>query len=313
MSYNDGMARVRSLQPARPEDLAPAFRLMFRQLPAEDREPRVANALHLVSCGELEREGVLVVHGRRELIGALVCVPLPGASGLVWPPQVADGHLREEIENQLVQGARTWLRQRGARLAQALVPVEEASHAAALLRNGFTLVTRLHYMRHDLQDLGEPVANRAEPSLSYLPYRADTVARFHQTLLRTYENTLDCPELNGVRSLAEIIEGHKAQGVHDPDRWWLAEEAGRPLGVVLMTDVPDLGGWDLSYVGVVPEARGRGVGSALTRAALHEARRAAAERMILAVDGRNQPAWCMYRRLGFEPAEQREVYLTFFP
>jgi ribosomal protein S18 acetylase RimI-like enzyme len=310
MRYNDGMARALLAQPARREDLAPAFRLMFRHVPAADHEARVANALYLIARGELEREGVLVVRGRRGLVGAMVGVPLRGATGLVWPPWAVDGPQREAIEDQLVQAVSAWLRQRGAKLAQALLPLDEAFLGDALVRNGFLHVTRLQYLQHDLTD---PAAlDSRAPRLTFLPYRGETVERFHRTLMRSYEGTLDCPELNGVRSVAEIIDGHKGQGIHDPDRWWLAEEAGQPVGVLLLADVPDLGGWDLSYVGVVPEARGRGVGRALTRLALDEAQAAGVDRVTLAVDMRNEPAWRMYRQLGFEAAEQREVYLAFY-
>jgi mycothiol synthase len=62
----------------------------------------------------------------------------------------------------------------------------------------------------------------------------------------------------------------------------------------------------------VPEARGRGIGRALTALALAEARGAGAERVTLAVDVRNEPACRLYARLGFQVTEQREVYLTFF-
>src|SRR5437879_3310126 len=150
MTYNDGMAGVPSARPARWEDLAPAFRLMFQQVPAADREARVANALYLVARGELEREGVLVVGGDPDLLRALVCVPLRGAAGLVWPPQAVDGPRRREVEDRLVQFANTWLHRRGAKLAQALIPPDEALLAEPLLRNSFAYVTRLHYMGHDL-------------------------------------------------------------------------------------------------------------------------------------------------------------------
>jgi mycothiol synthase len=261
----------------------------------------------------LARDGVLVVRGRRRLRGALVCVPLTGASGLVWPPQSAAAKDRQAVEDALARSACAWLRGHGAKLAQALLPPDEADLAAPLLRNGFRHVTRLHYLRRDLHNLAHPLPSAATtPALTYHPYRDGVIQPFQQTLLRTYRGTLDCPELNGVRDVAEIIEGHEGQGMHDPERWWLAEEAGKPVGVLLTADVPELGGWDLSYVGVVPEARGRGVGNALICKALHEARTAGESQLTLAVDARNQPARHLYERLGFEATEEREVYLAFF-
>ncbi len=311
------MASKLTIVPARQEDLAPAFRLLFEHLPQADREARIANALFLVERGELTREGVFVAPGRDELLGALVCVPLKGASGLVWPPRAVDGAERRQVEDALVQRACAWLRRRGAKLAQALLAPEELGLAAPLVRNDFARITSLYYMRRDLEQ-SEAVASEhvspghvGETTLNYASYQLADNSRFEQTLLRTYDNTRDCPELNGVRELPEIIEGHRAQGVHDPDHWWLAEESGQPRGVLLLAEIPDFGAWDLSYVGVVPEARGRGIGRALVCKALAEARAAGVEHMTLAVDIRNEPARRLYKNLGFRVTEQREVYLAF--
>ena len=141
----------------------------------------------------------------------------------------------------------------------------------------------------------------------YETYAACDRAVFHATLLRTYQHTLDCPEVNGVRTVEEIIEGHRNQGVHDPNRWWLAWHERTPVGVLLMTEMPEWGSWDVAYVGVVAAARGRGFGRELTLKALYEARAAAQTQVTLAVDARNEPAWDLYRAAGFEAYDQREV------
>jgi ribosomal protein S18 acetylase RimI-like enzyme len=200
-----------------------------------------------------------------------------------------------------------WLRQRGTRLAQALLGPDEVCLAAPLERNGFAHVTSLHYLRHSLDTAAEiPPGSR----LTYQTYSQDP-ALFQTILLRTYEGTLDCPELNGVRDVAEIVDGHQAQGIWDPGRWWLAREAGRPVAVLLLMEVPDWQGWDISYLGVIPEARGRGVGRQLAARAVQVAKQAGAAQLTLAVDARNNPAKHLYRRAGFREAERREVFLTF--
>jgi ribosomal protein S18 acetylase RimI-like enzyme len=122
---------------------------------------------------------------------------------------------------------------------------------------------------------------------------------------------LDCPEVNGVRTTDEVIAGYRAPATHDPS-WWLALYGHTPIGVLLTTPVLDTGGWDLSYVGVVPEMRRRGLGSALIRKALAEAHRAKAAEITLSVDERNHPARHLYQRLGFRPYDRREVYLAIW-
>jgi len=59
----------------------------------------------------------------------------------------------------------------------------------------------------------------------------------------------------------------------------------------------------------VPAARRRGYASELMRLALIEAKAADAGYVSVAVDARNEPARELYRRLGFEPFDRREVFL----
>jgi ribosomal protein S18 acetylase RimI-like enzyme len=301
-----------AVEPARPDELEPALRRLFQHYPPEGAEGRVRRALALVEAGDIPRDGVLVVRHHTALLGAMVCVPLPGAGGLVWPPQAAADYA-EGIEDELVRAALGRLRKAGAKLVEALLLPSERGLGDPLLRNGFRLITRLVYLRRPLaasdgQQAGAPPGLR----LTCTAYSDATCEAFHETLLRSYEQTQDCPELNGVRDVAEIIAGHKAQGVFDPARWWLALADGRPAGVVILTEVADWFSWDVAYVGVVPEARGRGIGAALMGRALAAAVAAGAAQMTLAVDERNRTARHLYARLGFEPFDERDVYLAVY-
>ncbi len=292
---------------ARTEDWAAAFRLIFQHLPPAERERRCANALHLLQRCELDPHGLFVLRGASELRGALVCQTIPGGGALFWPPGIA-GAPRMAEEDALMAHAIAWLRQRGAKLAQTLLDPEEAFLASPLERHGFAAVTRLWYMRHDLQ---VPVNSLDTPAR--LDYQAfDDGLAFRRTLARTYEQTHDCPEINGVRDIDEVLEGHRAQGIFDPARWWLAHDAGTPVGVLLLTEMPESGAWEVAYMGIVPEYRRRGFGTEILLRALCEARAAEVPGLTLSVDARNLPAWNLYRRLGFEPFDQRLVYLAIW-
>jgi ribosomal protein S18 acetylase RimI-like enzyme len=295
---------------ARPEELAAAFQLIFQHVAPAEQPGRVANALRLIRQGEFDPAAVWVVRRRRQLIGAVVCLPAAGASALIWPPQVRGGNPGPPIEDLLLQSATTWVRNSGAKLGQTLLAPDEAHLAASLERNGFRHVTRLWYLRHGLRL--EPQWFALPKNLHFEDYQRCAHEVFHQTLLTTYEESQDCPEVNGVRELPEILEGHRAQGNYNPRRWWLVREGDQPVGVLLLAEVPDWQGWDLSYLGVVPQARGRGIGRALARHALRQAHAAGAGQLSLAVDSRNQLAWKLYRGLNFEPFDHREVYLAIW-
>jgi ribosomal protein S18 acetylase RimI-like enzyme len=294
------------VETARTEDLGPAFRLIFRHVPDAERELRVANALDLVQRGELDRGGIKVVRGEQGLAGALISAPVAGAGGIIWPPAVAAPLHREAVEDRLVGEALHWLQGQGAKLAQCLLSEPEVAMGDSLVRNGFARVTDLWYTRHVLTGID---ARAPTETLTLETYAECDRGVFQQTLLRSYEGTRDCPEVNGIRTIEEVIAGHKNQGTYDPDLWWLARVRGTPAGVMLLTEMVEWRGWDLIYLGVVPEQRRRGVGRELTEYALRAARAAGQRQLTLSVDVRNEPAWNLYHSLGFEAYERRTVFL----
>jgi mycothiol synthase len=295
---------------AQPNEREEAFQILFQHLPAKDAEPRIANALEMIRRGELDPQGLFVVREKQSIVGTIVCQLIPGASGLVWPPQVRKHKDKGFCEDQLINKVKTWLQNRGTKLAQALLAPDEVNFAQPLTRNAFQPITTLWYMRRKLDQWTGLPESKAE--LTYQTYSTCDPVIFHQTLLRTYEDTKDCPEVNGVRTLDDVITGHKAQGRHSPDHWWLAWAEGRPVAVLLIAEVVEWQGWDLAYIGVVPEARRRGFGKELTIKALWEACQAQQTQLTLSVDSRNQPAVSLYRKLGFEPYDQRQVYLAIW-
>jgi ribosomal protein S18 acetylase RimI-like enzyme len=295
--------------PARREEMAALFRLLFQHLPEEDRETRVANGLKMLRDKELNASGAIVARAEGRLQGALFCQAVAGASGLIWPPQTQPGK-NHQIEDQLIEHACQMLTEQGAKLVQSLLIEEEKFLAGTLERNGFNHITQLWYMRRDLKILSDLLG---EPDrLEYQPYSSCAKTQFNQTLLRTYESTQDCPEVNGVRGIEEVIAGHKNQGRHDPNTWWLAFHRGQPIGVLMIAEMPDMKSWELLYVGVVREARGKGFGRELVLRGLLEARALEAPQLTLSVDARNQVALKLYKNAGFEAYDQRDVYLRIF-
>jgi mycothiol synthase len=304
------------LGPARPDEQAAALHLLFGHLPPEDQLARTANVRTMLDDGELDPDGVLVARSGRELTGAMLAAPLPGGGGVVWPPRVRAGTPDgDAVADALVRYAADWLRGRGTKVAQALLAGDDAllagddaPFAGPLERNGFPFLTRLEYLRHFLELPSNQLAGPER--LTYQTFAECDPALFGDVLLGTYEGTLDCPEINGVRTAAEVIAGHQGGGDFDPRRWWLARLGGEPVGVLLVNALPESGAWDLAYVGVVPAARRRGVGAELVVKALWEAKAAGVPMMSLAVDARNEPARRLYRRLSFEPFGERSVYLA---
>jgi GNAT superfamily N-acetyltransferase len=298
------------VETARTHELRAAFRLMYQHLSAADRDDCVHRSLQLVESGDLRPEDILVLRSRAGLRGVLVCCAGAGVCGQLWPPQAAAGADRHAIEDALIQHGLARINAEGVRFIQCLLPAEDHALAPALTRNGFQNPTALLILRH-VQSA--PARPSSSPALTYCTYEESSGPLFAATLMRTYEGTLDFPELNGLRTAAEIMDGHKAHGVFDPTKWFLALHEGLPVGLLLLTELPDVQQWELAYLGVVPEARGRGIGRALVRKALAEAGAVSAAQLTIAVDGRNQLAQELYQQEGFELCDVRDVYLIRWP
>jgi mycothiol synthase len=317
--------------PARPEEWTEAFSILFQRLPGPEHSLRVANAVTLARRAELPPGGIIVARTAPlepkkrsgpqlsgvqhpisdRLLGAVLCLPLAGAGGLIWPPQAVATADRIAVEDSLVAAASSWLAAQGTKVAQALLTPEEVPTALPLERNGFRHITTLHYLRLDLRSASAHTGQGRQ--LRFEAYSTCSAELFHDTLLKTYEETLDCPEVNGVRTVSEIIVGHQAQGTYDAARWLLAFDRDQPAGVLLMSELPESGALEISYLGVVPTLRRKAIGRQLVAKAIADARAQQVGQLTLSVDARNLPAENLYRRAGFEVYSKREVYLALWP
>ena len=79
------------------------------------------------------------------------------------------------------------------------------------------------------------------------------------------------PELEGARSLDDIMETHRATGRFSSERWQLGYIAGKPeaASVLLLAEVPSRDVWEVVYLGLTPAARGCGLGRAVTPTRSH--------------------------------------------
>jgi mycothiol synthase len=98
----------------------------------------------------------------------------------------------------------------------------------------------------------------------------------------------------------------------DPDfapQWTLLADAdGRDIGFVAGAPDPHRdAGW-IVQVGVVPDARARGLGSALVAEVMRRIQAAGRQAVLLNVNTNNPGAASVYRRLGFTTTGQRARY-----
>jgi len=128
-------------------------------------------------------------------------------------------------------------------------------------------------------------------------------------LEQSYEDTLDCPDLCGMRTTDAVIESHLASGQWDPSLWWIVRSGTGPAGCMLLSPNPDQGTVDLVYIGLGRAIRGRGIAERLLSMGLARASSTGLSSMTCAVDRRNTPALRLYERLGFSEFAGRVAFV----
>jgi GNAT superfamily N-acetyltransferase len=261
-----------------------------------------------------------------QLLGAIWVQRQPGRTASFEPAQVVEESVgapeeAERIAQALMQHAIAFAVEGGARMMQTLLLTDVGTDASRLQHAGFQHMAELLYLVSDrsafpesepaealeLEPLGPATRIRDENAPLQL-FDRHSFSRLAEIVQRTYVGTLDCPQLDGVRPIAEILEGYRAVGRFNPAHWLLARRDGRDIGCLLLAEHPQ-GTWELVYMGLVPAARGHGWGLEMVRCAQWLARGGAAQRMVLAVDAQNTPAIEMYAAAGFETWDRRSAWL----
>jgi ribosomal protein S18 acetylase RimI-like enzyme len=241
-------------------------------------------------------------------IAAQLAQSLPGRAAIVWPPQFADAieSAQREISTRLFDRLATELATAGAHLAQALVPIGDKEVAERFAAGGFTHAADLLYLAANLDNLrDEPTT----PPFAIESFNIGDERRLAALIDRTYTGTLDCPQLDGLRQTADVIAGYQAVGEFRPELWLIARDRAEDVGCLFMNLHPDVRHAEIVYVALIPEVRGRGWGAEFIKKSVELARRAGAERIVLAVDAANQPAIRIYERLGFFEFDRRAVWV----
>ena len=272
------------------DDLPDALALLYDVAP-EDRPAYLAHAYRLMARGDLDPADFwLARDDSGRLAGVMALRELPGAAGVVWPPRT-DPPGREGVEDDLMRAALAHLTR--ATVLQTFLPPAQRDLAAPLLRHGFAHITDVLHMEHP----GGVHAVAGELELADAD--ADSPA-FERLLTRCHEDSADCPELNHGRTAADLIAGYR-DTAPEPHGWCVAVRRGHPVGIAIA------GMEDLAFLGLVPEARGQGLGVGFLNLVL--------DRMAgpcrLTVDERNAPARRLYERVGFVETDARQVYLWF--
>jgi len=287
------------VRPATASEAARAAEAFLRMPPTAGESPGAAGLVHANP-----RNQIVALRGER-IVGSCVWVPGAGRCATVVAPRLAEWD--EEVASRLIRGAVRAAAEDGARFIQAVAEPEGRSPLArAIARAGMERLAVLAYLRRAVT---EADAQTAGPKgIVWKRWTAWRRRKFARTIARTYEGSLDCPAMAGLRTAEDALATHRATGDFRAGAWHLALEAKEAVGVVLASEVEGRG--DLVYLGVVPEARRRGIGKALVAQAVRDTARMGLVALAVAVDTENTPAVRLYEHMGFREIRRRLVWFV---
>ncbi|MDX2198171.1 MAG: GNAT family N-acetyltransferase [Phycisphaerae bacterium] len=290
-------------------DRSRVLRLILAQrdgTPADARQIRRFEAM-LHESGAEWRAAVALDSG--QVRGAALVVLQPGDAALVMLAPATADRIEPAAQAAALTGVCDAAIAAGARLMQALPAPDDAATLTLMDGAGFERLTTLRYLERDARFpwLDAPPANLG----TWLTYCDEHHATFVRALEDSYRESLDCPELNRARGAEDALRTHRAAGRFDPLRWNVLLRDDEPAAVLLLAALSDGSAAEITYLGVCPAHRRRGLGEVLVRQALALTRRAGLARLVLAVDARNTPASALYSRCGFMQYGERVACCRF--
>ena len=297
------------IQDLRQEDIRPALHLALPSAARTDHDlpARVTHFLNYLAAQNLEIDWKLGIVTQGRLVGSALGVVSPGKVAMILTSSCTPDTALSDAVTEALELLEQKARQAGLAILQSLIPRDCADRAQVLSKAGYAFLADMRYL---VLEVPRSLPTEPQhPDVVVEDYRSGDEVVFRNTLGRTYEGSLDCPGLNGLRTMEEIVLSHRHTGIHDPKLWLIAKVGDDPVGVVLLTHVPLQSAMEIVYIGVVPEARGCSYGNYLVRLAIEHAIRTNSEHLMLAVDHRNHYARKIYSSFGFKETDRRHAWI----
>jgi ribosomal protein S18 acetylase RimI-like enzyme len=285
---------------------AEALRILHANLP-KYLKAGLVQAIEAVRNEEEKAWDGLLVCQRGDLLSAVWAQTLPGHTAVLWPPNAEN-----PAAKQLMRAAGGFLDRHNVAISQVLLesPRENAADSLQsivklLSSSGYDWLANLQYLVAE-----KPLFPATLPSLPlrFESRAGDQPQRLAQMLEQTYVGTWDCPAVEGIRPMDDVLASYRATGRYQKKSWFFVQHQGRDMGTLLLTPHGSGEVWELVYMGIVPTARGQGFGCQMVQQALWQTAQGGGQRLVLAVDESNMPALAMYRRAGLTGWDRRQVY-----
>lgn len=275
---------------------------------SRDTQARVDRLLEYVEQRSFSLGVVLGARVNGRWVSGALLIESPGRLGAAFIPAGSARDGRRQATRMLLDRLPQHAWDHSVTLIQALLDQEARAESQLFAEAGFEHLAELIYLERTARGPGPTV--RGSDALSFVTYSPQTHDLFVDVLTQTYQASLDCPKLSGIRRPEEVLATHRATGIHDPQGWYVVTRADHGAGVLLLAGVQDRPAFEIVYMGVVPQARASGIGDAILARAVDHCRRHGDADLTLAVDEDNEPARRLYQRWGMHETTRRSAWFT---
>jgi len=235
-------------------------------------------------------------------------VPSAGRAGLFFMSNVKSSRAVDTMATLLNAACEAQSPQK-LTLLQVLLDTGQEHEVAALRGAGFSSLATLGYMQRHADSNGKATLKLDHQDITVTNWSEANRSHFEDAVLASYEQTLDCPALLGLRKIEDVIAGHMSTGEFHPKLWFALRHGEEPVGAMLLNVIPQRNALELVYLGLCPKWRGLGLARQLVYHALALAPKYNTNQVILAVDEKNEPALKLYRKLGFVSTAKKHAMI----
>jgi len=301
---------------ANTHEITPALALLYGRWPTVDRDRLVREALQSAARQALDLKHLLIVRSPSSdrVRGAALGIERPGREAVVWLPAVAEGESFDGVGGLLLTALSERLDQAGVVCSVVFVEPSLRAERSMLTFAGYPGLADLCLMQANVAPRAATRLRLPEP-LEAITWNENLAGEFAAVIEQTQHEAHDCPEVGAYRTGQDVLASHGANAPPQPELWHLYRASGsnKPVAVLLLGESSGPDELEIQYLGVVPDARRRGVARRLLAEARGIAGRRGKTRLHVAVESRNEPARALYEADGFHEFRRYAIHLRLNP
>ena len=292
-------------------ELEMTLQFAFQHLPPHELALRLEAMMRQYQSGKTDLRGIFQAKQDNTLVGALYAQSRPDGSVMLWVPTLTQGFPHEPLLESLI----TYCQSKNAIAIVALADRNQLFDEQTFCTVGqFQFLSDLVHLAVEVSpemQAEKPYRLQFVPLSHYSDYSDSIFDRLERLVKKTYEHTLDFPDLMQIVPVEAVLQGYKEGSLFRPELWFFIQRDGMDVGVLLLTDAsPEQ--FELTYMGLIESARGQGFAREIVSFAKAITCREKRLMLLTSVDEKNIPACQSYLSQGFRAWDRKKVYARIF-